>query len=179
MSSQQQKSPTSDDFVIGGVAIETDPYILVPQAASLSYITWAGDRLPMSTGEIPGGWTDGPGFKRWIRGRHATDRWFSMGPYQRLNGLGSFKARTFCIAPINGRASGDAFLIDAFDFTDRRIVAGPTTVPEGSLPSNSDGFVVFSPNISIENGHSYEIRIMCKGGCDLDLYFMRWDIGIL
>ena len=175
--SEQEK--TVCEFTISG-----DKYIAEDSKAfgNLNHITWPGDSnsLGLQTGEIPGGWNSGPGFRRWRRGTDSTSQLFMHGPYQRLDGIGTLNVRLFCNAPVGRRTSGNAFYVDIFDFTDRKEHLA-TTFSVADLPSNSDGFIVssFDRGPEIKSGHKYETRVRCLGGCDLEIYFLRWEIFIL
>jgi len=174
-----EKKQTDDQFALIG-----DNYVTEDSKAfgNLNHSTWVGDdsSLGLQTGEIPGGWNSGPGFRRWRRETDSTSLFFMYGPYQPITGVGTLDVRIFCSAPVSRRSSGDAFYIDVFDFTDRQAYLA-TTFKVTDLPNNSDGFIVssFDRGPEIKSGHKYETRVKCLGGCDLEIYFLRWEIFVL
>jgi hypothetical protein len=151
----------------------------VPRTLGLltQVITWFGDdrALGMQTGQIPPGY-DGAKFRQWLRGVHSTDSWFQCGPYQLLEGVGGFRAKLFGI--IGNRASGNVLYTDIYDYTSGATY-GAKTFALSDFPTNSDGFVVFYPSVSIQSGHRYETRVRCLGAASVSLYMLRWEVDTL
>ena len=152
----------------------------VPRRVGLgtTVITWFGDdsALGMQTGQIPPGYVTGPKFKQWLRGVHSTNLWFQVGPYQRLEGVGGFTAKLFGV--IGNRANGDVLHTDIYDYTSGTSY-NATTFPLSAFPTNSDGFVIFYPSVTLQSGHLYETRVMCKGAASISVYMLRWEVDTL
>ncbi|WP_133510745.1 hypothetical protein [Candidatus Thiosymbion oneisti] len=137
---------------------------------------WHGDQLSMQTGQIPPGYVTDPYFKQWIRDRHDTGLWFSIGPYERLDGVGTFKAKLF--GEIGNRGSGDVLYTDIYDYTSGKTY-GAMTFPLSDFPTNSAGFRIRYPAVTIESGHRYETRVRCLGAANVSIYSLRWEVNTL
>ncbi|MDX1945998.1 MAG: hypothetical protein SFU86_11425 [Pirellulaceae bacterium] len=163
--------------IAGGMLLPANVY---PQSLGTSVLHWFGDALGRLTGEIPPGYLNGPYFKQWIRGRHSTADWFSIGPYQPLDGVGTFRIKMFMLAPVNARNAGqNAFYIDVYDYDGGTVLAS-ATFSVADLPSNSDAFAIISVNAhSIVSGHRYETRVRAEGGADLYVYLLHWEVDVL
>ena len=69
-------------------------------------IFWHGDDSVLGTlvGSLPSGYLSRPLYKQWLRGVHSPG-WFSYGPYQRLDGVGTFKVWFFIEVTNRGGAN--------------------------------------------------------------------------
>jgi hypothetical protein len=141
-------------------------------------MTWPGDsnQLPLLAGNIPPGYTPGPGFRSWVRDHDKTDDWFVCGPYEKLDGAGTVSMKVFGI--IGNRGSGAVLYTDAYDNTSGQSYFAHT-FDISEFPTNSDGFAIFYPDLNYTAGHKFETRIMCKGGANVNIYMVRWEVSTL
>jgi hypothetical protein len=147
-----------------------------------SVFFWFGDDGALGTlvGQVPPGFLSRPLYKEWIRGVHGAG-FFSYGPYQRLEGVGSFRVWFFLEISNRGNAGDEVLTADVSDYDNGgAAIAGPTTFKVQDFPAGTDGFTIYSPELSIPAGnHRIEARIVAKGGASLKLWGIRWEVNTL
>jgi len=175
------------DFTISGGLIRTPP-TYAPDDASFRMralgtvvMHWFGDSPALGTnvGQIPGGYLTAPLYKEWLRGVHGAG-YFSYGPFERLDGVGSFQVWFFIEVTNRGGAGDDVLTADVVDHDNGGSPLASGTFKVSDFPVGLAGFTIYSPILNIPSGnHRIESRIFARGGASLKLWGIRWEIDTL
>lgn len=174
------------DLILAGGADRPSPLIPAgadPRKLGLGTVVmfWHGDDSALGTlvGGVPVGYLSRPLYKQWLRGHHSPGT-FSYGPYQRLEGIGSFKVWFFIEITNRGAAGDEVLTADVSDFDNGGAVLVSKTFRVSDFPSGTDSFCIYSRELTIPNGnHRIETRIAAKGGASIKLWGIRWEIDTL
>ncbi|WP_234410015.1 hypothetical protein [Bacillus cereus] len=136
--------------------------------------------LPMKTGEIPGGYINGPAFRIYKKGVHSPN-YLSYGPYVKPDGSGELsQIYIFCVADNFG---GGNEPIATFDLVDHaaggRNIVNPVTVKVSDLHGIKVFGIFLSAPIEVNQNMEIENRIFVHGGSDLSFFQMHWYISYI